>query len=749
MMSASPRCLGLMMMQSRQMLFPNDLCGIFLFVFAATICILSHLLWKGYRWRPHQLPPSHFEADIVSKREVPAPSPIEPQFPKSKNDSIYRRLFFQLHNIEKHPEVLKEARNLLISLLSEALNVAKPDRRQDIFAIERFCEEQLFAHVRKAHEQIGEEYERYVEGRAAGNGRLMVADRQQAAKVLTNLAPLKLVDGAWLGRIHQIMTPFALRPITKQAWQVLSEELGDGDLELNHVYLFNKLLHEVGVRLPAPHDPSFTDLRHGMDNELVWRAAVTQLLISLFPQDFLPEILGYSLHFEGLSMETMVLSRELQELKLDARYFLLHVSIDNAHSGHAMMTAHTVAAYMTHIIETETDAVATTTWRRIQAGYALSAYQGRSIEENLLTTANPPSSLPGRYDAEIVRMLVAKAAVAQKTHSACCARIKGKPLAQWLDPEVLESGSGIVQELSNAYPWVVKGRPQQSRLIREISRGGKMFGAFTVTETKLLQDWILSLAPNSQETETYWRFTNRSLESQQDVSPPPAIHCDAVLLSASLPLYGYVNICDRKLTFDLSHTDWTNLCGLWFAHLSLLENCVAIPSRAATDMGAAVIRVLRAQYSLSWEEDGVSGMDEIMRSSPPDLVAIGLEVCRRKGLMPAPVSLSDVLVRWPCAAADRILGLAQHPVANYEMLLGMAAVFVDLQRAVLNLPDCMDEQSAVALAEIIERETKGLRAACEGAVNRSLLSQGYQTAEEIVRDIIVQPSSLYRGGAEH
>ncbi|KAK3180043.1 hypothetical protein K4F52_008535 [Lecanicillium sp. MT-2017a] len=723
------------------MMFPNDLSGVLLLAFSATLCICFYLFWERYRWSPQQIPSPNVCAGF-SKREA-ATAPFEKQLPKFTEGDKYRRLFFKLHNIEEHPEVLTEARDLLLSILSEAISAAQPERRQDIFAIESFSKEQLFSHVRKAHELVGEEYNQYVEGRRAGDGRLIATDRSQAAKVLTALAPLKLVDGAWLGRIHQATTPFNLRPITKQAWQVLSEELGDGNLDLNHVHLYNELLREVGVHLPAPHERDFIDDAHRMDNENVWRAAVTQMIISLFSQEFLPEILGYSLHFEGLSMETMVMSRELQELKLNAQYFLLHVSIDNAHSGHAMMTAHTVTEYMSHVTQRESQAAVATAWRRIQAGYALSAHQCNSIDVkkhlvNTLSLMNAPT--PGRYDADMVRMLVAKAAVAQKTHSACRCRIGRKPLAYWLDPETLKSERRTLQELSNASPWVVKGCPQQSRLMRQVGRGGKMFGAFTLKETRLLHDWILSLEPKPHDAEAYWRFTNRQQESQQHSTVLHLIKFDSSQRPDCPPLFDYVNICDRALDLDLSDTDWTKLTSLWFAHLSLLENWVAIPSRAATDIGAAVIRILRAQYSLSCEEDGVSGMDEIERRSPPDLIAIGLEVSRRKGLVPAPISLSDVLARWPCSSVERLVSMSRHPVKNAEILLGMTGAFLHLQRAVLHSPEALCEQSRTVLGEIVDREVQSLRAACEliegDAIKRWTLGRGYQLAEEMIRDAI-------------
>jgi hypothetical protein len=273
-----------------------------------------------------------------------------------------------------------------------------------------------------------------------------------------------------------------------------------------------------------------------------------------------------------------------------------------------------------------------------------------------------------------------------------------------------------------------------------------MFGAFTIKETKLFEDWITSLGPNPQQAEAYWHFTNRAQEGQQHTAPlhlAQSHNCDDLLRADCLPRYNDVIVCDRALSLDLFQPDWTKLSSLWFAHLSLLEGWVAIPSRAATDIGATIVRVLRAQYSLSCEEDGVSGMDEIERSSPPDLVAIGLEVSRRKGLIPLPTSLSDALARWPSPPAKRLLSIARQPVHNSEVLLGMAVAFLHLQRAILQSPELLCEQSRKVLDGIIDRETRGLRAGCEliegDAMKRWKLCCGHQMAEDMIRQALAKP----------
>ncbi|MBI1567292.1 iron-containing redox enzyme family protein, partial [Escherichia coli] len=50
---------------------------------------------------------------------------------------------------------------------------------------------------------------------------------------------------------------------------------------------------------------------------------------------FLPEVIGYNLGYEQPPLHLLITTHELAELGIDAHYFQLHVTIDNAASGHA------------------------------------------------------------------------------------------------------------------------------------------------------------------------------------------------------------------------------------------------------------------------------------------------------------------------------------------------------------------------------------------------------------------------------
>ncbi|KAF1938422.1 hypothetical protein EJ02DRAFT_437123 [Clathrospora elynae] len=349
--------------------------------------------------------------------------------------AMYKKLFHELHHLESNSEILPRARDQLILQLAEAVET---ERRNpgSILSIAEYSKINILAFIQQQEELTGHEWDAYLARRKGGGKPELFSNRDTARTWLREFAPLKLVDGAWLGHTHRVTTPFALRHITKDAWQVMAEEYGDGILAQHHVHLYSKLLHDVDAGLPEAHDPDFIHTRHGMDNVQVWKGAVAQLLVSLFPHEFLPEILGFNLHFELLTLNTMIASKELEEVKLDAYYFFLHISIDNSHSGHTAMAAETVCKYMDHVQRSEGDEAARSAWRRVQAGYCLSSsfsapqagtYSAPShgCQLSTLNAHRPEEDFEqdtNEWDQKILQLMQAKAQAAGKIH--CGSQIK-------------------------------------------------------------------------------------------------------------------------------------------------------------------------------------------------------------------------------------------------------------------------------------------------------------------------------------
>jgi hypothetical protein len=628
---------------------------------------------------------------------------------------LYKGLYFKLHNLEQHPTVLTQARDVLISLFAEKLSEVNGSGK-GILSLETFDAGKLATFLKAQDDELSLRWESYLERRKSGGPREMLKDLDHAKWWLKQVSPAKMVDGAWLGHIHKISTPFSLRPITKKAWQVMSEELGDGDLAKNHVFLWRDLMHDIKASLPAPHDEDFIHPRHQLDKSHIWKAATAQLLISIFPHEFLPEILGFNLQYEMLTWDTMRAIKELKELKLNDYYFLLHISIDNADSGHTAMAMHAVISYMTHLQKTEDEATVQQAWKRIQTGFILSERLPTSPDAEIIDRAAYSDS--SQLGAQVLTIFKAKAAVSHKLHCASRVKIKGKKLANWLDPASFESGEWqqeFLKALVASKAWIRQGDSAGSGLMRLLAWDGKMFGAFTQMEVEVVRRWIDSLG-RSVDTKTYWDFTGRKFVSS-------AVALRDLDIRSDYPVFSTVVESQDSASKMLSMTELnasirrsakvniTALLPLWFAHASILEGFVATPSRTMAESAGAVIRVLRAQYGFEAEGEGVAGTDEYNRTECIDLVDVGREMISRAGL-PAATCIKDVLQHESdSSVAIQLMHLSMRPVEQMEGLLGMAWAFAGLHEFLAHPQHVgiLSDKSRTALDDIAVRERAGLQ----------------------------------------
>ena len=693
------------------------------------------LIWTGVRaYRAATQAPSQGKSEPVSKPELPqraysaptldakyesgsASARVETENARLQEMQFHKELYFKLQNLDQYPEILPQARDLLISMFSETLAEAVKRPKSGILSVEKYTREGLTRFIQSKDDQMIQRWEDYLTRRKTGAPKELFKDREEAKWWLKQVAPAKYVDGAWLGHINKITTPFALRRATKIAWQVLSEELGDGDVRKNHVYVFAELMKEIGSALPRGDMEDFIHPRHGLNEAAVWKAAVAQLLISLFPHEFLPEILGFNLHFEGLTLETLKAAKELEELKINAYYFFLHVTIDNADSGHTMMAMQAVIEYFEHLQTTQGTQAVEHAWRRFQTGFTLS--------DGLPTTPKSPSmrkpavdSFPRtEHEAQVIKIILAKAAVSHKIHCSSRLKVGRQSLVEWLEPTALASKSRqmeFLDELSNLKPWVRKGNSTGSKLIQELSWGGKMFGSFTYNEVEVFKRWIDSM--RSHDPKFYWSFNRRTempsnqIFQNQDIttqypvysSVPADVRLSPPSPSGSSPLALFDSPLEGSGKLDIG-----KLLPLWFTHPCLLESFVSVPYKTTSVIACCVVRVMRAQAGFGAEESVVDGMDEARRTDSVGLVELGLALTEKYGLS-KPSSLSDALTRWPSEFALTMLHWSMRPTAHGAMLLGLAWAFVALHDAMAD-SDVFSAAHQADLRQIARRERDGLR----------------------------------------
>lgn len=638
--------------------------------------------------------------------------------------ALYKRLYYQLHNLEQYPNVLPEARAVLLSIFAESLSEADGS---GIIQWDTFDEETLRTFVHDEDRAIMIEFERYLEKRAEGGDRQLFQTVEEARTWLIQKSPSKLVDGAWLGHINKVSTPFSLRPITKNAWQVMSEELGDGDITKNHAYIYRALLEGIGARLPAADSAEFVRADFGAEDVGVWKGAVAQLLISLFPSEFLPEILGFNLHFERLTRDTLRAARELKELNLDSSYFLLHISIDNADSGHTAMALQIVVDLLHRIEATEGAASMQRAWRGVQVGYLLSESLAGGPER-------PKTSTPdvhNRFAEDLVKVFAAKADASAELHCTSRVRIGGTRLLDWLKG-CAQGGEQVKADfltaLSQARPWIYAGDGVRSQLVKELEWKGKMFGAFTGSELQLLKNWIQELHPTSPPRHSvYWDFVGRAETSSVDAFETADILDGWPVISdrgLSTPWKDYDSFVTPNLPalpngeLPNPSIDVAKLLPIWLAHSCLLEGFVSVPIRTCSVGTAAAICVLRAQQGFSMEGHDVAGMDEVRRSDGVvGLTELGLEMAAASGLPPYG-SLKEAVVASAagdhhCATSSAfaldMLHWSARPVGHRNALLGMTWAFVDLhERLARNGYGVLSAGSRDRLLALAAREREAL-----------------------------------------
>lgn len=326
--------------------------------------------------------------------------------------------------------------------------------------------------------EVARQYADYLQQRKAGGPRQFFTNKAHALFFLQAVAPTKLVDGAWLyGLLRQWRDPRFEGLICTYL-----EELGDGNPAQNHVVIYRKLLAEHGLQ-----DTGVIADEHYLQGAI-------QLALGESADEFLPEVIGYNLGYEQLPLHLLISAYELSELGIDPYYFTLHVTIDNASTGHA----HKAVQSVLQLLPVEGDRE--DFLRRVALGYRLNDLgQGsRAIIESF------------DLDAELMNMLERKRPFGQHMHSDYC-RFEGKTVNQWLSsPEQLP---GFLAAMENK-GWIKRQQdPQASRFWQLIEGdGAAMFGVFSPYEKQLLHDWIAAGWTPERSATAVRRGTSAAIE---------------------------------------------------------------------------------------------------------------------------------------------------------------------------------------------------------------------------------------------
>jgi hypothetical protein len=207
-----------------------------------------------------------------------------------------------------------------------------------------------------AHDQHSHEFD----GRKAD----APPSREEIIDQTLQLAPLTLIDGAWLQGFTDV--GLASSRLGARLFQTYWDELGNGTWEINHPKIYREVLASMGIELPPTGSAEFADdprLRPAS-----FRLPVYWLCIGKCPVTFRPEVLGLNLAMElsGVGGSYRSAQTFLKRYGFPTTFVDIHNTIDNVSTGHSAWAADAIDAHMLLVAELGgLDAE----WERVRTGY--------------------------------------------------------------------------------------------------------------------------------------------------------------------------------------------------------------------------------------------------------------------------------------------------------------------------------------------------------------------------------------------
>ena len=181
------------------------------------------------------------------------------------------------------------------------------------------------------------------------------------------LAPLTLIDGAWLQGFTDLH--LASSKIGFLLFKTYWDELGNGKIVLNHPKIYRDMLRDMGIELAPTGTREFAyDTR--FSNDSFW-LPVYWLCLGKLPVTFMPEILGMNLAMElsGVGDGYRLAHSFLKHYAFSTQFVDLHNTIDNVITGHSSWAVEAINCYMIKILELTDKEKYDKEWQRIRIGF--------------------------------------------------------------------------------------------------------------------------------------------------------------------------------------------------------------------------------------------------------------------------------------------------------------------------------------------------------------------------------------------
>jgi len=378
-----------------------------------------------------------------------------------------RSAFYQLINIDEHPEVLPMA----YDFASERLNHTEAST---LTKLPENCQNPTELMTRLAN--IREEHLKdHLDPILTKNTETI---RRVSKYYLSQFAPTALVDGCWLQSMPRVAT--AHTQIGARMSELYEREVCALSPRRGHHFTvdYRELHARLGDSLPDVSERLFSE--SSRFDEFAFELPIFLLSIGQFPRTFLPEILG--IHLACLGLRLAFLGQRLMQLTAVSHGLPMpEVSDDSSES--TTLAAETAE----ELLESQSGSARNVLLRRICSGAA--ALVAAVSEWFKMAQKLAPIDVPDLRQ-ETIEILARKAPHAYGYHGS-------KKFGDTLIDDFFTPGKSDLPGLLDALAksrLVKPGQPEKSYLVNGlVAFGGPMFSVFSDAELAVIRDWIRSL----------------------------------------------------------------------------------------------------------------------------------------------------------------------------------------------------------------------------------------------------------------
>jgi Iron-containing redox enzyme len=308
---------------------------------------------------------------IAPPHVVTAHTPSKPTMHAAARGERYatRELYYRLLNVDIYPSVRSDALGYATTWLARSAN----DSLRGEHA-------RPFDHY--THHNLRAWFEAKALGQAqsyCANADAMDKTRDDVIDEALQLCPMILIDGAWLQRWGN--AGLVDSPIGALFYKIFSDEIGNGQAQLNHPNIYRDLMRQMAVDLPELRSREFAYFDRF--THAAFSVPVFWLSVSQFPRRFLPETLGLNLAMElsGVGGAYRTARDELRHYGFSTLFVDLHNTIDNVSSGHSAMAVDAIELYMDTVLHMGSPCLVDAHWRRVWTGFQALSTPKRSWTE--------------------------------------------------------------------------------------------------------------------------------------------------------------------------------------------------------------------------------------------------------------------------------------------------------------------------------------------------------------------------------